>query len=63
MENGEKLQAENNVYNEARDNNNFDVQSKSQVRGVNLTIFWNDRSSSFSTKVFGIDTAVIHTGT
>ena len=63
MKNGGKLKTENNVYNEACDDGNFDVQSKRQARGFNLSLFYNDRSSAFSKNVFGIGIAVIHTGT
>ena len=63
MKNSGKLKTENNEYNEACDNGNFDVQSKRQATGFNLFLFYNDLSSTFSRKVFGIDIAVIHTGT
>ena len=63
MENGGKFKTENNVYNEAYDNGNFDVQSKRQVRGFNLSLFYNDRSSTFLKKGFGRDIVIIHTGT
>ena len=62
MKNGGKLKTENNVYNEACDDGNFDVQSKRQATGFNLCLFYNDLSSTFSKKVFQIDIAVIHTG-
>ena len=62
MKNGGKLKTGNNVYNEACDDGNFDVQSKRQAIGFNLCLFYNDLSSTFSKKVFRIDMAVIHTG-
>ena len=58
-----KLKTENNVYNEACDNDNFDVQSMRQATGFNSSLFYNDKLSTFLKKVFGIDIAVIHTGT
>ena len=51
------------MYNEACDDGNFDVQSKRQATGFNLSLFYNDLAPTFSKKVFGIDIAVIHTGT
>ena len=51
------------VYNEAYDDGNFDGQPERQVRGVNVSLFRNDRSSVFWNSVFGRDIAVIHTGT
>ena len=63
MEHGGKLKTENNLYNEAYDADNFDVQSKRQVREFNLFLFYNDQSSTFSEKVFGRFIVVIHTGT
>ena len=51
----------NNVYNGTYDDGNFDVPSKRQVRGVNISLFRNDRLYTFSKKVFRIDLAVIHT--
>ena len=63
MENSGKLKTENNENNEAYDGGNFDVQPNRQVRGVNLYLFRNGRSFIFSDKAFGIDIAVIHTGT
>ena len=66
MKNGGKLKTENNVYNEACGDGNFDVQSKRQATGfifiLRLCLFYNDLSSTFSKKVFRIDIAVIHTG-
>ena len=59
MKNGGKLKTENNEYNEACDG----VQSKRQATGFNLSLLYNDLSSTFSKKVFGIDIAAIHTGT
>ena len=59
MKHGGKLKTENNMYNEACDDGNFDVQSKRQATGFNLSLFNNDLAK----KVFGIDIAVIHTGT
>ena len=61
MKNGGKLKTENNVYNEACDDGNSDVQSKRQATGFNLCLFL-DLSSTFSKKVFQIGIAVIHTG-
>ena len=61
MKNGGKLKTEKNVYNEACDDGNVDVQSKRQAKGFNICLFYNDLSSSFSKKVFRIDIAVIHT--
>ena len=58
-----KLKTENNLYNEACDHGNFDVEPKRQVRGVNLSLFRSDQSYIFLNKAFGIDIAVIHTGT
>ena len=63
MINGGKLKIENNANNEACDDDNFDVQSTRQARGINLFLFYNDRSSAFSKNAFGIDIAVVHTGT
>ena len=63
MENGGKLNTENNVYNEAYDDRNLDVRLKRQVREVNLSLFWNDQSIFFSNIALGIDTVEIHTGT
>ena len=63
LENGGKLKTENNVYNEAYDDGNFDVQPKRQVRGVNLSLYRNDRSFILSNKAFGLDIAVIHMDT
>ena len=63
MKNGGKLKTENNVYNEVCDNGNFDVQSNRQATGFNLFLLYNDRASTFSKTVFGIDIVVIHTGT
>ena len=57
-----KKPPENNVYKEAYDDCNFDVQPKRQVKRVNLSLFRNDRSSIFSNRVFGIDITVIYTG-
>ena len=48
MENGGKFKTENKVYNGTHNDVNFDVQSNRQVREVNLSIFRNDRSSTFS---------------
>ena len=62
MENGGKLKTENKVYNRTNDDGNFDVQSKRQVRRINLSSFHKDQSATFSKKVFRIDIAVIHTG-
>ena len=45
--------SENNVYDEALDDGNSDVQSKRQIRGVNLSLFRNDRSSTFSVQFLG----------
>ena len=42
MKNGGKLKTENNMYNEACDDGNFDVQSKRQATGFNLSLFYND---------------------
>ena len=42
MKNGGKLKTENNEYNEASDDGNFDVQSKRQATGFNLSLFYND---------------------
>ena len=50
MESGGKVKTENNVCNEAYDDSNFNVQSQRQVRGFNLSLFYNDRSSTFSKK-------------
>ena len=61
MENGGKLKTENNVYNEAYVDSNFDAQSKRKVSEFNLSSFYNDRSSTFSKKVFVRDITVIHT--
>ena len=61
MENGGKLKTENNVYNEAYVDSNFDAQSKRKVSEFNLSSFYIDRSSTFSKKVFGRDITVIHT--
>ena len=63
MKHGGKLKTENNMYNEACDDGNFDVQSKRQATGFNLSLFYNDLAPTFSKMVFGIDIAVIHTGT
>lgn len=63
MKNGGKLKTDNNVYNEACDDGNFDVQTNRQVRGVNQSLFQNDRLSIFSDKAFLIDIVVFHTGT
>ena len=56
MESGGKLKTEYNLHNEACDDNNFDVQLKRQVRGLNLFSFSNDQSSTSSKKVFGLRT-------
>ena len=61
VENGEKLKTENNIHNGTYDDGNFNVQSKRQVREVNL--FRNDRSSTFSKMAFRINKAVINIGT
>ena len=58
-----EIKTEYNLYNEAYDDNNFDVQLKRQVRGVKLSSFRNDQSYTSSKKVFGIDIAEIHAGT
>ena len=50
MENGGKLKTENDVYNEAYDDGHFNVQSKRQAREFNLSLFYNDQSSTFSKK-------------
>ena len=50
MKNGGKLKTENNVYNEACDDGNVDVQSKRQAIGFNLCLFYNDLSSTFFEK-------------
>ena len=63
MKNLRKLKTENKVYNEAYNDGNFDVQSNRQATGLNSSLSYNDRKSSLSKKVFGIDIAVIHTGT
>ena len=63
MKNGGKLKTEKNEYNEACDDGNFDVQSKRKATEFNLSLFYNDLSFTFSKKVFGIDIAVIYTGT
>ena len=52
MENGAKLKTENKIYNETYDDGSFDGQPKTQVKGANLSLFRNDRSSIFSNKVF-----------
>ena len=62
MKYGWKLKTENNVCNEACDDGNFDVQSKRQATELNLCLFYNDLSSTFSKKVSRIDIAVIYTG-
>ena len=62
MKNGGKLKTENNVYNEACHDSNFDVKSRRQATGFDLCLIYNDLSSMFSKKVFRIDIAVIHTG-
>ena len=49
MKNGGKLKTENNVYNEACDDGNSDVQSKRQATGFNLCLFL-DLSSTFFEK-------------
>ena len=53
MKIGGKLKHEDNVYNEAYDDGNFDVQSKRHLRGFNLFLSYNDRSSIFLKNVFG----------
>ena len=63
MKTGGKLKTENNVHNETCDDGNFDFQSKRQATEFSLSLFSNDRSYTFSKKVFGINIAVIHTGT
>ena len=63
VENGAKLKTENNIHNGTYDDDNFNVQSKRQVREVNLSLFRNDRSSTFSKMAFKINKAVINIGT
>ena len=63
MKNDRKLKTENNLYNETYDDGNFYVKSMRQVTGFHLILFYNDRLSTFSKKVFGIDKAAIYTGT
>ena len=63
MKNRGKLKTENKVYNEAYNDGNFDVHLKRQATGLNSSLSYIDRTSTFLKKVFGIDTAVIHTGT
>ena len=48
--NGGKLKTENNMYNEACDDGSFDVQSKRQAAGFNLSLFYDDLASTFSSK-------------
>ena len=62
MEMSGNKKTENNVYNEAYDDGNVDVQPKRHIREVNLSLF-RTRSSIFWNRVFGIDIAVIHTDT
>ena len=45
-----KFKNENYVYNEACDNDNFDVQSMRQATGFNSSLFYNDKLSTFLKK-------------
>ena len=50
MENGGKVKTENKLYNEAYNHDNFDIQSKKQVRRFDLSLIRYDRFPSFSKK-------------